>query len=50
MRSGFVLLAAAVLAMAAPNVRAGDFCSTCEVQLGLGGTYLGSGDRQYGGR
>ena len=28
-----------MLALAAPNVRAEDFCSTCEVQLGLGGTY-----------
>ncbi len=39
MRSGCALLAAAMLALAAPNVRAEDFCSTCEVQLGLGGTY-----------
>jgi len=39
MRSGCVVLAAACLAFAAPKVRAGDFCSTCEVQLGLGGTY-----------
>jgi hypothetical protein len=39
MRSGCVVLAAACLALAAPTVRAGDFCSTCEVQLGLGGTY-----------
>lgn len=33
------LLAAAVTALAAPNVRAADLCSTCEVQLGLGATY-----------
>jgi hypothetical protein len=39
MRSVFVLLAAAILASVASNARAGDFCSTCEVQLGLGGTY-----------
>ena len=39
MRSGYVLLAAAVLALAAPQVRAGDFCASCEVQLGIGGTY-----------
>lgn len=39
MRSGYVVLAAALLALAAPRVRAGDFCSTCEIQLGVGGTY-----------
>ena len=39
MRSWCVLLAAAAMALAAPNVRAADLCSTCEVQLGLGATY-----------
>ena len=39
MRSGWAVLAAAVMAWAAPEVRAADFCATCEVQLGLGGTY-----------
>jgi hypothetical protein len=39
MRFGYGLIAAAALAFAAPNVRAEDFCSTCEVQIGLGGTY-----------
>ena len=39
MRSWWVLLAAAGAALAAPNVRAGDFCATCEVQLGFGATY-----------
>jgi Lipid A 3-O-deacylase (PagL) len=39
MRSWCVLLAAAGMALAAPNVRAADFCSTCEVQLGFGATY-----------
>ena len=39
MRLGCGLIAAAVLALAAPNVRAADFCATCEVQIGVGGTY-----------
>jgi len=39
MRSGCVLLAAVLAALAGPVVRAADFCSTCEVQLGLGATY-----------
>ena len=34
-----VVLAASMLVLAAQDVRAADFCSTCEVQLGLGGTY-----------
>jgi hypothetical protein len=39
MRSWCVLLAAACGALAAPGVRATDFCATCEVQLGIGETY-----------
>jgi hypothetical protein len=39
MRSGCVWLAAALLAWAAPQVHAGDFGSTCEVQLGVGASY-----------
>jgi len=39
MRFWGVLLAAALLAPAAPAVRAADFCSTCELQLGIGATY-----------
>jgi hypothetical protein len=33
------VLAAALTALAAPPVRAADFCSTCELQLGIGATY-----------
>jgi len=39
MRSWCVLLAAALAALAGPGARAADFCSTCEVQLGIGATY-----------
>ena len=39
MRLGFVLLATACAALAAPRARAADFCATCEVQLGIGGSY-----------
>ena len=39
MRSWCVLVAAALAALAGPGVHAADFCSTCEVQLGLGATY-----------
>ena len=39
MRSWCVLLAGALAALAGSGVRAADFCSTCEVQLGLGATY-----------
>jgi len=39
MRSWCVLLAGALAALAGPGVRAADFCSTCEVQLGIGATY-----------
>jgi hypothetical protein len=39
MRSWCVVLVAAVAALAAPRVRAADFCSTCELQLGVGATY-----------
>jgi hypothetical protein len=39
MRSWFVALVLACAALAAPRVRAADFCATCEVQLGVGATY-----------
>src|SRR5579859_4893259 len=39
MRSWCVVLAAALAALAAPRARAADFCSSCELQLGLGATY-----------
>jgi Lipid A 3-O-deacylase (PagL) len=39
MRSWCVVLAAALAALAAPHARAADFCSSCEVQLGVGATY-----------
>lgn len=39
MRSWCVLLAAGCAALAAPAVRAAEFCASCEVQLGLGATY-----------
>src|SRR5262249_61944750 len=39
MRSWCALLAAACAAPAAPPARAADFCASCEIQLGIGGTY-----------
>jgi hypothetical protein len=39
MRSGCVLLGAVLVALATPRVQAADFCSSCELQLGLGATY-----------
>jgi hypothetical protein len=39
MRSWFVVLAVAFATLAAPRVRAADFCSSCEIQLGVGATY-----------
>jgi hypothetical protein len=39
MRSWCVLLVAACAALAASRARAGDFCATCEIQLGAGATY-----------
>ncbi len=38
-RSGLLLLMAALGALAAPALRAADFCSTCEIQAGAGFTY-----------
>jgi hypothetical protein len=38
MRLGFVVLAA-LAALATPRARAADFCSTCELQLGIGGAF-----------
>lgn len=39
MRSGCLVLAAAVAALASPGARAADFCSTCELQAGIGGAF-----------
>jgi hypothetical protein len=39
MRSWCVVLAAAWAALAGSPVRAADFCSTCELQLGVGAAY-----------
>ena len=39
MRSWCVLPAAALAALAVPDVRAADVCATCELQLGVGETY-----------
>ncbi len=39
MRSWFVVLVAAYAALAAPRLRAANFCSTCEVEVGAGFTY-----------
>ncbi len=39
MRSWLAVLAAAYAALAAPRLHAGDFCSSCEVQVGAGFTY-----------
>ncbi len=39
MRLWCVVVASACGALAAPQVRAADFCSSCELQLGIGATY-----------
>ena len=39
MRSGWVALAVALAALVTPGVQAADFCSSCELQLGVGAAY-----------
>jgi hypothetical protein len=39
MRFWCVMLATALAALAGPRARAGDFCSTCELQVGVGGAF-----------